>query len=421
LDNTTLNVGTLGDTYRSKDRAGVKTQLIGIDLTPGSGSETLMAGAMPVTGTFWQATQPVSIAAAIAATQSGTWSVRSLDGAGNALTSAARGSERALSVQVVDASGNQVTSFGGTGGGTVTANAGTDLNTSLLALEAGGHLAGIDAKVPALGPALAAASVPVVLTAAQLSTLTPLSTVAVTGTFWQATQPVSLASSVTIVGTGTFAVQAAQSGTWTVTGAGGTFPATQSGTWNIGTVTTLTGITNVVHVDDNSGSLTVDNSGTFATQATQAGTWNVGTVTTVTTVAAVTAITNALPAGTNLIGQVSASDETGTVYSGTTALTPKFATFSTSSSGATTVVALVSSKRIRVLRWRCSANGTTNVKWQSHVTPTDISGLSYLTQFKDAGGGYCPVGHFQTVSGEALDINNSLAIAISGEVTYVEV
>jgi hypothetical protein len=43
--------------------------------------------------------------------------------------------------------------------------------------------------------------------------------------------------------------------------------AVQSGTWNIGTVTTLTGITNVVHVDDNSGSLTVDNNGTFAVQA----------------------------------------------------------------------------------------------------------------------------------------------------------
>src|SRR5688572_30836538 len=41
------------------------------------------------------------------------------------------------------------------------------------------------------------------------------------------------------------------------------------------------------------------NAGTFAVQAAQSGTWNVGTVTTVTTVTAVTAITNALPAGTN--------------------------------------------------------------------------------------------------------------------------
>jgi hypothetical protein len=55
------------------------------------------------------------------ATQSGNWSVRLQDGAGNALTSAARGSERPLSVQVVDGSGTQITEFGS---GTVTANQG---------------------------------------------------------------------------------------------------------------------------------------------------------------------------------------------------------------------------------------------------------------------------------------------------------
>lgn len=48
--------------------------------------------------------------------------------------------------------------------------------------------------------------------------------------------------------------------------------AVQSGTWNVGTLST---ITNVVHVDDNSGSLTVDNGGTFAVQAAQSGTWNI--------------------------------------------------------------------------------------------------------------------------------------------------
>lgn len=137
--------------------------------------------------------------------------------------------------------------------GTVTANAGTDLNTSALALEAGGNLAAIKAKtdnIPALGQALAAASMPVILPSATITTLTPpaaitgfatsakqdtiighvdglealagtidadtsnistkidtiagavsgtevqvdvltMPTTAVTGTFWQATQPVS--------------------------------------------------------------------------------------------------------------------------------------------------------------------------------------------------------------------------------------
>lgn len=132
----------------------------------------------------------------------------------------------------------------------------------------------------------------------------------------------------------------------------GTVAATQSGTWNVATVTAVTGITNVVHVDDNAGSLTVDapvttpvfvrlsdgssaistlpvslasvpshavtNAGTFAVQVsaaiptgsnvigavTQSGTWNVETV---TTVSAVTAITNALPAGTNAIGKLAAN------------------------------------------------------------------------------------------------------------------
>ncbi len=245
--------------------------------------------------------------------------------------------------------------------GGVTSNAGTNLNTSLLALEAG-HLATIDTKTPSLGQALAASSVPVVLTAAQITTLTPLATVAAT-----------------------------QSGTWTVT-VGAALPAG----------------TNVI------GHVIVD-SGVITTVST------VTAVTTVSTVSAVTAITNALPAGTNLLGAISASAETATVYSGTTALTPKFAIITASSSGATTVVAAVTSKRIRVLRWSLSSNGAVNVKWQSHVTPTDLTGLHYLTQFASAGGSYCPQGIFQSISGEALDINLSGSIAVGGELTYVEV
>lgn len=73
--------------------------------------------------------------------------------------------------------------------------------------------------------------------------------------------------------------------------------------------------TNGLSVNVTNASLTVashavTNAGTFAVQAAQSGTWNVGTVTTVTgvttvsTVTAVTAITNALPAGSNLLGKV---------------------------------------------------------------------------------------------------------------------
>lgn len=66
-------------------------------------------------------------------------------------------------------------------------------------------LSAINTKTPALGQALAAASVPVVLTAAQLSTLTPLTTVAVTGpltdTQLRATAvPVSISAGAAIIG-----------------------------------------------------------------------------------------------------------------------------------------------------------------------------------------------------------------------------
>ena len=76
-------------------------------------------------------------------------------------------------------------------------------------------LSSIDGKTPALGQALAAASVPVVLTAAQLSTLTPLTSVAVT-------QATAASLNATVVGTGTFAVQATQSGTWNINNVSGT-------------------------------------------------------------------------------------------------------------------------------------------------------------------------------------------------------
>jgi plasmid maintenance system antidote protein VapI len=47
-DNTTIDPGTGGDTLRDKDRAGIKTPIIAVDLNP-AGAETLMSGAMPVT------------------------------------------------------------------------------------------------------------------------------------------------------------------------------------------------------------------------------------------------------------------------------------------------------------------------------------------------------------------------------------
>lgn len=117
-----------------------------------------------------------------------------------------------------------------------------------------------------------------------------------------------------------------------------------------------------------------------------------------------------------------ASAETNTIYNGATALTPKFQKIVASSSGATTIVAAVTSKKIRVLAWDVVVNAAVNFKWQSHVTPTDLTGLYYNA---GQGGGvaraFIPVGYFETIAGEALDINLSGAVAVGGVLTYVEV
>lgn len=135
-DNTTLSPGVGGDTIREVDKAGIKTQVVLLDIG-GIGAEALFAGAVSVsnfpasqavTGTFFQATQPVSGSLTIA---SGTISLPS------------------------------------------------GASTSALQTIGNSSLSSIDTKTPSLGQALAAASVPVVLTAAQLSIITPLSSISI--------------------------------------------------------------------------------------------------------------------------------------------------------------------------------------------------------------------------------------------------
>ena len=96
--------------------------------------------AVPVAGTFWQTTQPVSLASlpALSAgssvigavTESGTWTT-------GRTWSLSSGSDSVLAT----ISGTPTIS------GTVTANAGTNLNTSALAVESGGNLAAINGKL----------------------------------------------------------------------------------------------------------------------------------------------------------------------------------------------------------------------------------------------------------------------------------
>lgn len=102
------------------------------------------------------------------------------------------------------------------------------------------------------------------------------------------------------------------------------------------------------------------------------------------------------------------------------ALTPKFASIAVSSSGDNSIVALVATKKIRVLSLKLTANGAVNAKWRSNTT--DKTGLSY---FAAAGDGevlpFNQCGWFETAAGEALNLNLSGAVAVGGHISYVEV
>ena len=240
--------------------------------------------------------------------------------------------------------------------------------------------------------------------------------------------------------------------------------AVQLGTWNIGTVTTLTGITNVVHVDDNAGSLTVDGTVSIGS-ALPAGTNKIGSV---DIASALPAGTNnigdvdvltlpSLPAGTNTIGNVKITDGTDTalvdssgnlmvnlgvklaattdnitaysatdaIYNGNTALTPKFAAIAAATSGDNTLVSAVSGKKIRVLALSAVVSAATNIYFTSGAAGTVIFGGSTnkinLAANSGLVLGFNPVGWFETASGQALVVNLSAGNSFSGGLVYIEV
>lgn len=129
----------------------------------------------------------------------------------------------------------------------------------------------------------------------------------------------------------------------------------------------------------------------------------------------------ALAAGTNLIGKVSASDETSTIYNGTTALTPKFAIIDASTSGDNTLVASVSSKKIRVHALYMVAAGDVNARFESGAGGTALSGQMNLTTNSGFVLPYNPVGWFETAVTTLLNLELSAAVSVDGSLVYTEV
>lgn len=118
----------------------------------------------------------------------------------------------------------------------------------------------------------------------------------------------------------------------------------------------------------------------------------------------------------------SVAQDTATIRNGATSLTPKFAAISASTSGDNTIVAAVTSKKIRVLAYNLMGAGAVNARFQTAAAGAYLTGLKYIAA---AGGGICapfnPVGWFETVAGDLLNLELSGAVAVGGEIVYVEV
>jgi hypothetical protein len=148
--------------------------------------------------------------------------------------------------------------------GTVTANIGT-----IAGLATETTLSAMNGKMAALGQAAMAASMPVVIASNQ-------SAIPVSGTFWQATQPISAAALPLPAGAATEATLSAASAKLPATlgqkamaasmavalaSDQSAIPASQSGTWNVGTVTTVTTVSTVTNLSQMGGQAIAMNTG----------------------------------------------------------------------------------------------------------------------------------------------------------------
>lgn len=149
----------------------------------------------------------------------------------------------------------------------------------------------------------------------------------------------------------------------------------------------------------------VTNAGTFAVQAS---------------------ITSAIPAGTNLLGKVSASDETDTVYQGTTARTPvdAFANVAASQTDSSIVTAQGASNKIRVLQVAAVAGATaTDLTFNSKGAG---AGTAISCKFANGANGgevlpYSANGWFTTSANEALTVTTGAGSTTGILIKYIVV
>ncbi len=117
---------------------------------------------------------------------------------------------------------------------------------------------------------------------------------------------------------------------------------------------------------------------------------------------------------------VTASDSS-VVYNGAIPLIPKFAVIDHATSGNNTVVAAVTSKKIRVHQCFLVAAGAVTVRFESGADGTALTGQMNVTTNSGFTLPFSPMGWFETASNTLLNLELSGAVSCDGVIGYTEV
>ncbi len=99
----------------------------------------------------------------------------------------------------------------------------------------------------------------------------------------------------------------------------------------------------------------------------------------------------------------------------------KYAVINDGASGDQEIVALVASRKIRVISLFMVSAGTVNARFESSAGGTALTGVEPLVANSGFVLPHNPAGWFETVAGQNLNLELSAAIFVHGGLTYIEV
>lgn len=122
-----------------------------------------------------------------------------------------------------------------------------------------------------------------------------------------------------------------------------------------------------------------------------------------------------------LTSNIGVAQQTDTILSDTTAITPKFVIIDAASSGDNTILAAVVGKKIRVLSAVFTAAGALTARFESGASGTALTGQMTLATGTPVVLPFNPLGHFETAENTLLNLELSAGTSVDGVITYIEV